>query len=429
MNVLQLAWIGVKRRPLASTLTALYVGLGTALALLVTAARESTQRSFADVAHGYDLLLAPQNGSGLTAVLSTLFYVDRPVGTLPYEALERARKDPRVKAAVPYALGDMFRGHRVVGTTADHFRVLTDAAGRTLDEGITGRVFAPEAFEAVVGSQAARLAGLALGDTIRVSHGLSAALHEHAETWKVVGLLRPTGTPQDRAVFIPLPTFYAIKGHTEEPAGGQPGAAAAPEDGHEDGHEHAHEADSDVRRLTGIGVRLTSPFLRLQVFGELRKDGQGVQPVMPADEVRTLLDDVVGPVDAAFRWLAGLVLLVGALGILVGLYNTLQGRRREIAVLRALGARPAHVFLLLLLEAVLLCLLGGLVGLVLGHGAVLALAPGMLAQYGVRLSADPGLTDLLLLAGLALLGVVVGLVPAWRGLRTPVAENLGASEG
>lgn len=421
MNVLQLAWIGVRRRPLASALTAVYVGLGAALVLLVAAVKESTARTFADVAHGYDLLLAPQNGAGLTAVLSTLFYVDRPVGTLPYAALERAERDPRVKAAVPYALGDTFRGHRVVGTTARHFEVLTDASGRALGDGLTGRLFGPEAFEAVVGSQVARESGVGLGSVIQATHGLTASPHVHRETWTVVGVLRPTGTPQDRAVFIPLPTFYAIEGHTEQPA--------APGAGGHDGHD-AHDAhdEHDGRRLTGIGVRLTTPFLRLQLFGELRRDGQGVQPVLPADEVRTLLDDVVGPVEAAFRWLAGLVVLVGALGILVGLYNTLQGRRREIAVLRALGARPGHVFVVLLLEAVLLCLLGGLLGLVLGHLAVVLLAPGALAQYGVRLSADPGWLDLQVLAGLAVLGALVGLLPAWRGLRTPVAANLGGVE-
>jgi putative ABC transport system permease protein len=113
----------------------------------------------------------------------------------------------------------------------------------------------------------------------------------------------------------------------------------------------------------------------------------------------------------------------------VGLYNTLHGRRREIAVLRALGARPRDVFAVILLEALLLCLLGGLLGLLLGHGAIVVLAPRALAEYGVRVEADPGLLDLQRLGGLLALGAVAGFLPAWRGLRTPVAQNLSPVEG
>ncbi len=419
MSLLHLAWLGLRRRPLSSALTALYVGLGTALALLVVVGRDSTERSFSGAARGYDLLLAPTHGSGLQATLSTLFFVDAPAGTLPFEVLGRVRADPRTRVAVPYVLGDSFLGHRVVGTTSDHFRVLSDASGRPLGEGVTGRLFADgEAFEAVIGSLVARKAGLALGDAVQVTHGIVGAAHVHAERWTVVGILRPTGTPQDRAIFIPLETFYDIEGHAE-PAAPAAGGGAAPAPA---------EAGHAERRLSAIGLRLTTPALRIQVFDEHRRGTKDAQPVMPHDEVLKLLTTVVEPVHRGFRWMAALVLLVGGLGILVGLSNALQGRRREIAVLRALGARPLHVFGVLLLESVLLCLLGGGVGLLLGHGAVAALAPAALTEYGVRLSAEPWPLDAFLLLGLAGLGVLVGLWPAWRGLRTPVASNLTAVE-
>ncbi|MFM8980932.1 MAG: ABC transporter permease, partial [Planctomycetia bacterium] len=224
MNLLTLAWLGLRRRPLSTALTALYIGLGTALALVVSHGHAATQRSFRDAARGHDLLLAPKNGSALQAVLSTLFFVDDPAGTLPWSAYERAKADPRVRSAVPYAMGDTYRGHRVVGTTREHFEVLADASGRPLAEGLTGRLFGDEAFEAVVGSMAARTGGLGLGAELQVSHGTREGGQQHAERWKVVGVLRPTGTPQDRAVFIPLPTFYEIAGHVT--AGAAPGRAA-----------------------------------------------------------------------------------------------------------------------------------------------------------------------------------------------------------
>lgn len=400
MNLVTLAWLGLRRRPLATALTALYIGLGSALALVVWHGHAATQRSFRDAARGHDLLLAPKNGSALQSVLATLFFVDDPAGTLPWSAYERARADVRVRSAVPYAMGDTYRGHRVVGTTLAHFETLSDASGRPLADGVTGRLFEPEAFEAVVGSLAARTGGLGLGAELQVSHGTREGGAQHAERWKVVGVLRPTGTPQDRAVFIPLPTFYEIEGHA-----------------------HATSTPGE-RRLSAVGLRLGAPHLRLAAYAEWRDGEPEAQPVLPADEVLRLLDGVVAPLVKVLEGVSGLVLLVGGLGILVGLYNTLQGRRREIAVLRALGARPAHIFTLIVLEGSVLCLLGGLLGLALGHGLLAALAPWALASYGVRLEAVPGLVDAWLLLGVVGLGAAAGLLPAWRGYRTPVASNL-----
>ena len=119
---------------------------------------------------------------------------------------------------------------------------------------------------------------------------------------------------------------------------------------------------------------------------------------------------------------------MAAVGILVGLYNTIPGRRREIAVLRVLGARPHHVFTVILLEAVLIGLLGGVLGLLLGYGGVSAAAPMLLDRFGVRVGIEPGMGDLLLLGAVALLALLAGLLPAWRGLGTPVAEGLEPRE-
>ena len=118
------------------------------------------------------------------------------------------------------------------------------------------------------------------------------------------------------------------------------------------------------------------------------------------------------------------MVLVSALGILVGLYNTMDGRRREIAILRSLGARPGHVFSVVVLEAVLLCVLGGITGIALGHAGVAVASPLLLEKIGVRVGPALGGFDALLLAGLAVIGALAGLLPAWKALRTPVAKNL-----
>ena len=122
--------------------------------------------------------------------------------------------------------------------------------------------------------------------------------------------------------------------------------------------------------------------------------------------------------------MARLIWILVKLGILVGLYNTIQGRRREIAILRALGAGAHHVFAVIVLESLVLCLMGGLVGLIVGHGGVAAAAPQLLREYAVRLDPAPGMIDVWIVCALTALGVIVGLLPALRGLKTPVAENL-----
>ncbi|MHC5012292.1 MAG: FtsX-like permease family protein [Planctomycetota bacterium] len=166
-----------------------------------------------------------------------------------------------------------------------------------------------------------------------------------------------------------------------------------------------------------------NPRILLAYLQEFRTERGDAQAALPTEQVRKLMD-IVGNVDRALRVIAWLVAVVAAVGILVGLYNTIQGRRREIAVLRALGARRRHVFSVILLEALLLCVLGGLLGLLMGHAAVAVAAPVLLESYGVLVRVAPGLQDVVVLAILLGLGVLAGLLPAARGLATPVAANL-----
>ena len=410
LAVVRLAGQGVRRRPLSTVLTVLAVALGVGLVVAVSTLHASTNRSFEDAAHGYDVILGPAHGSSLTVFLSTLFHADAPAGTLPWSVYREARRDPRVRYAVPYAMGDTFRGHRVVGTSFDLFDVLQGADGRPLREGMRGRIFRPRSFDAVVGSAVARATGLTLGRTFRVSHGLKESTHFHDDEWTVVGVLRPTGTAHDRAIYIHIRTFYAIAGH-----------GAAPKEDDDDEHEHGH-ADEPAS-LSAVGIRLKSPTLRLGYFHEFRTTRTDAQAVLPMDQARRL-EVIVGDVKKGVGVIAWLVTAVAALGILVGLYEAIHGRRREIALLRAVGARPRHVFAVILLEAVLLCVLGGLAGLLLGHGGLAVAAPALLEDYGIRIAGGPGWTDLRILLLVAALGLLAGLLPAWRGLATPVAENL-----
>ncbi len=418
MTVFGLAWRGLWHRRLSTILTALSVALGVALIVLVVRAREGARTSFQQVARGYDIILGPTHGSSLQITLNTLFHIGDAAGTMAWEEYQAIRKDERVAFAVPYAVGDSFRGHHVVGTTRDIFRVLRDAGDVPLGKNVRGRLFDKGTFEAVIGSAVSSKHGLRRGSSFSVSHGAGMGGQEHGERWTVVGVMRPTGTPADRALFIPLETFYEIGDHQEEADN------LREKHGHSHGHSHGDgEGDEHIHGLSAVGVRLYAPYQRFAIRSEYMKERRGAQVSIPVEQVGDLLQ-IVERVDGVFQLVAWIVVLVAALSILVGLYNTIQGRRREIAILRALGARPGHVFAVIVLEAVMICFLGGLLGVLLGQLALVAAGPILVENYGVNLRPALGMLELQIAAALAVVGLLAGLLPAWNGLRTQVAANL-----
>ncbi len=443
MTVVGIAWRSLRHRLLSTVLTIVGIALATALVAFVFRVRDASKRAFDDAAVGYDVVIGGIQTSALTSVLSTVFHVDQPIDTVPIEALTVLRADKRVKYAVPYAVGDTYKGFRVVGTTPDLFDAITDAERTPLRQRIAkgGRVIGAGAeFEAVLGSLVAARTGLRLGSTFTVSHGLEEGGHHHDEEWAVVGVLEPTGTPNDRALFITLESFFHVKGHEapkRAPAppdagmdagmdsgmdpGVAPGMEGAPGDGDAD-HDGDHADESKAWAVSSIVVRLGSPAFKYQFVADMNARSD-LKAALPSTEIARLFR-TVDKVDLLLRAVAALVVLVSALGILVGLYNTMEGRRREIAILRSLGARPAHIFSVVILEAVLMCVLGGIAGIALGHAGVAVASPILLEEIGVRVGPAVGGFDAMLLVGLAVIGLLSGLVPAWTALRTPVAKNL-----
>ncbi len=470
MTVLGLAWRSLKQRKLASILTGVSIALGVALTIAVIALRDGAESSYRQTARGYDCILGPTHGSTLDIVLNTMFHVGDIGGTIPWEEYEAAKRDPMVKYAVPYAVGDMFRGFKVIGTSTDMFRALEDGGGTKLLDHIRGRPFKDgKHFEAVFGSMAAANTGVGIGTRFRVTHGVGVV--EHGEQWEIVGIMKPTGTPADRGIYIAIDTFYEVGDHKQ--AGEQVGkrrderkkerddakqkadAAKAPakkDDGHGHAHDdgddgddheghahddHAHEEGDDHEGhkhgtkeelgLSAVGVRLKSPVLRLRYVADVRNARGPVQAVLPQDKIRELFD-IISPIGKLLTWIVALMIIVAGVGTMVSLYNTIQGRRREIAILRAVGARPRHVFAIIVSEALLLCVLGGVAGMLLGHGTIILIAPFLLEKAGVFIGSGFGTIDLVILGVLVVLGVLIGLLPAWQGLRTPVASNLHPTE-
>jgi putative ABC transport system permease protein len=371
------------QRRLSSILTAASIALGVAVTVAVLALKAQARDGFRQSAVGHDLVVGAK-GSRLQLVLNTVFHLDRSAGNIPRALAARLEADRRVKSAVPVSLGDLFEGHRVVATTNGFFDGLPLSSGG---------LFKGE-FQAVLGARAA--GGLHVGSKIKVQHGGDFG-ETHAEAWEVVGILAPTGTAADRAVYIDFESFYDIAGHTAKPGA-------------------RDEVSAVLVRTRGLNAT-----------GSLLDEINGGAEAMAVEPAGVVLElfEMVGQVDVLLLAVAALVITVAAVSILVSIYNSMAERRRAIAIMRALGARRAQILAIVVLEAMALSLFGGLAGLVLGHVLTGAAGGVLAAKAGVGVSAwavRP--EELLVLAAVVALGALAGLVPAVRAYRTDIADGL-----
>jgi putative ABC transport system permease protein len=435
--ILSLAWRSLRNRPVTSLLTVASVALSITLLLGVEQARRGMRESFTGTIKGTDLVVGARGGT-LQLLLGAVFGIGSPTGSVPYAVYEQWAAHPAVKWTVPLAIGDSHRGYRVVGTTPglfEHWRYRS--AGRlTFAE---GRPIANET-DVVLGSEVAARLGYRLGTQVTVGHGLNAVagLGDHeAHPFTVVGILAPTQTPLDRALYVTLDGIEEM--HGEEPAapgsGGapampgaapppaMPGASAPPVMPGAPAPPNQFQDEPRVLSAFLVGTKTRFETLRLQREINQYK-AEPLTAVIPGVTLAELWR-TLGTVEGGLRLVGALTIVIGLIGMLVSLYSSLEARRREMAVLRAVGARPRMIVSLLVLESGMLTLLGCVLGLALVTGGF-ALAQGMIeARTGVHIPVQaPGTLEWIYIGVVLAAGVIVGLVPAWRAYRSSLADGL-----
>lgn len=525
MSLWKIAWRSIQQRALSSTLTGFSMSLGVALVVSVLVIHAKVQDSFDRTAAGYELLVGAKGGA-YELVLNSVYYLGKPVGNVPYAYYrEFLSADPQsgrpagklskgVKYAIPICLGDSFtrndRQFRIVATVPDFFDKLEYARG-THYEFAAGRNFRQENFfEAVIGSVVAAQTGLKVGDDFNPEHGVpeEAGLNHEHDPFTVVGVLAPTGTPTDSALYINVEGFYLMPEHARsEPVASKPAGAKAPavketdagepvskdhdharasegrkepayegdrdeghasekhdEHAHEDRqeaehaheehaheehaheehaheehaheehaheeHDHAHSPLPESRREVSAVLIKFQPNAGLVAMGLTQNINRDVvaQAVSPLAVVTMMRDNFIGPLQVLLLVLACLVIVVSAVGVMVSIYNTMNERRREIAILRALGAGRGKVMAIVLCESVLLSMAGCLAGIVLGHGAIAALNPFLVPRTGVAIGFfEFSWAEWQVIPALAALSALAGYVPALTAYRTDVAKALSAS--
>jgi putative ABC transport system permease protein len=448
MNLLSIAYKSIRQRWLASFLTGLSVALGIALMVAVMILNDVVTGIFQQSGSGYDLVVGPK-GSELQLVLSTIYRIGKPIENLPWRFYKDLQEHPWVEQAIPINLGDTSEAGNfpIVGTTPQYFlaEYMPDHKFRLKGKGLRGT------WDAVIGSQVARKNGWDIGTEFKMVHA-GQSDHVHNELFTVRGILAPTGTPNDRTVFVHIDGFFALDEH-EKPIQeaisreadffGESEAqirerykdaiAEAEQHQHENhaGHHHHHGPASDLQK------EVTSVLLVMKGKNELEranhalefqqrlKQGFQAQAVNTVQVMAQLLTDLVGNIRYAFLYLTMLIVAVSGIGIFVSIYNSMSDRKKEIAIMRALGARRQTVLSIVLLESTLLCLLGGIGGILLGHGLVFVAAPVLESRSGLLI--DPLAftpTEFLVIPGLILMAMVIGLLPGLTAYRTDVAESL-----
>ena len=445
MPLWKIAWRSIQHRSLASGLTAFSMGLGVALVIAVIVIYGVLDQTFKRSAQGYNIVVGPPKGSPLEIVLGAVFYSNHLSDTIPYnyfQQIETGPYAPEIQAAIPIALAEqILGGMQVIATTPKFFTKLRylDKYSYTPYTFRTGRnMEAGGEFEAVLGYTAAQKTGLNVGDRFKAS------LSEHVpskdipepDMFTVAGILDPTGTPNDRAIFINLEGFFIMNKHVRESAvetivnkrrGEQRISAVLVLTKDKEVKPIVVEDEKGMPNVIFDEVGLTKQDwnpLTMSLGDRLVAD-LDVQVANPTYEITRLFEMIIGRIQTVLIIFAVMVIIVAAIGMMVSIYNSMNERRQEIAIMRALGASRGTVMLIILLESILLSLGGGVMGMVIGHGLIAAVGP--IIASAVMVVVNPWhfqMEELILIPGLIVLASLVGYLPAVVAYRTDVAQSL-----
>lgn len=416
MHLLRLALASLANRRATALLTVLVIALSVGLLLAVERVRTETRSSFAATISGTDLIVGARSGS-VNLLLYSVFRIGNATNNIRWDSYQQIAALPRVKWAIPLSLGDSHRGYRVLGTTTDYFTHYRYGQDRALQLA-EGRPFA-DLFEVVLGAEVARALGYRLGDEIVLAHGVGAiSLTRHDDKpFRVAGILTRTGTPVDRTLHISLAGMEAL--HVDW-QGGMPARGAARIDA-----EQARRLDLRPQAITAVLLGLDNRIATFAVQRALNEyRGEPLLAILPGVALQELWS-LMGTAEQALLAVSACVVLVGLVGMLTALLASLNERRREMAILRSVGARPWQIAALLLAEALVLTLAGLLLGLALLYLAIALGQDFLQARHGLFLPlAAPSPREWLLLAASLAAALLLGLLPAWRAYRQSLVDGL-----
>ncbi|MCO7189406.1 MULTISPECIES: FtsX-like permease family protein [unclassified Pseudoalteromonas] len=478
MRLVTLATKSMLNRKASVLLTLFTIAISVMLLLSIERVRQEAKSSFSNTVSGTDLIVGARSGD-IQLLLSSVFRIGHANNSVSWASYQDIKAQRGVSWAIPISLGDSHKGHAVLGTDSAYFTHFRYGKKQNLAFA-AGRAFV-NAQEVVLGSEVASKMHYRLGQQIVISHGMgNTSFHHHDDNpMTIVGILAPTGTPVDKTVHVPLAAIEAM--HSQPKSAprmiGKPKQSTDHDDthehnhshdhghadehkhngshdhadehghnddhGHTDEHNHGHEQPDTVavavpapahlhgdligepKQITAFLMGLDSPLYTLQIRRNINNyKAEPLLAIMPGVTLRELWR-MLGLVEKILLLFSGVVVLISLLGMLTTLLATLNQRRRELAILRSVGARPRHIFTLMSSEAILITAAGCALGIALFY-ALIALAQGTLqSQFGISLSISLlSHYELMLIGVIMAAGTLMGILPATRAYFYSLSDGM-----
>ena len=413
MILFRIALRSLISRRVTAALTIFAIALSVGLFLGVEKVRTGARASFADTISNTDLIVGARSG-GVQLLLYSVFRIGNATNNVSWESYQDIAARDEVDWIVPISLGDSHRGYRVMGTTAEYFDRYKYRGGRGLTLR-TGDRFR-DLFDAVLGSDVAAQLDYEVGDPIIVAHGLGSFTEHDDKPFRVSGVLEKTGTPVDRTVMVSLEGIEAI--HVDWQGGAQiPGQAVSAEE--------VRQMDLTPKAVTAAMIGVKS---RLKVFNLQRAineyDEEPLLAILPGVALQELWN-IVGVAETALIGVSAMVIATALLGLAAMIFSGLNERRREMAILRAVGAGPSTILLMLMLEATLMAAIGAALGTAMLYTGLWVARPYVDAAFGLYLPIEaPTIEEGYFLLAVIAAGAIVSLAPAMRAYRMSLADGM-----
>jgi putative ABC transport system permease protein len=411
--ILRLALGSLIARATTVGMTILAIALSVALFLGVEKVRTGAKASFADTISGTDLIVGARSGS-VQLLLYSVFRIGNATNNLTWSSYKDVASRPEIAWIVPISLGDSHKQFRVMGTTPDFFNRYKYRSGQSI-EFADGKNMS-DLFDTVIGADVAATLNYSVGDPIVVAHGLASFTEHKDQPFKISGILNKTGTPVDRTVIVGLRAIEAI--HVDWQEGAQVQGQTTPVD-------VIRKMKLQPKAVTAALVGIEN---RLQVFGLQRAinkyNKEPLLAILPGVALQELWQ-IVGIAEVALIGVSAMVVITALIGMMAMIFSSLNERRREMAIFRAMGARPRIILGMLILEAAVIASIGAIFGLALMYLGLYVAQPIIDAKFGLWLpSKAPTLNEFLVLAAVIIASIIASLLPALRAYRLSLADGM-----
>jgi|MGYP000564585260 putative ABC transport system permease protein len=411
--ILRLAFGSLVARALTVGMTILAIALSVALFLGVEKVRTGAKASFADTISGTDLIIGARSGS-VQLLLYSVFRIGNATNNMTWESYQDISSRPEIDWIVPISLGDSHRQFRVMGTTPAFFERYKYRSDQSL--AVRDGAIMSDIFDTVIGADVATTLGYEVGDPIVVAHGLASFSEHENQPFRISGILEKTGTPVDRTVVVSLEAIEAV--HVDWQSGAQIPGQATPAN-------VIRQMDLEPQAVTAALIGVKS---RLQVFGLQRSINEYPQEpllaILPGVALQELWQ-IVSIAETALIAVSAMVVITALIGMMATIFSSLNERRREMAIFRAMGARPRVVLGLLVLEAALMAAIGAILGLALLYVGLFIGQPLIDSAFGLWLPIEaPTMREVWVLLSVVAASAIVSTVPALRAYRMSLADGM-----